>query len=58
LGKSGHLSKRKESLKLQILKYANTATSVADDDSQEKITFLDDCGNSLGTYNGKTFRAK
>ena len=56
LGKAGHLSRRKETLKLEILKYANTATTVADDDSQERVNFLDDCGNKLGSFSGKMFR--
>lgn len=56
LGASGHLKKRQEELKRLILSYARKKTTVADDDSQEKIVFLDSTGNKLGQFDGKTFR--
>jgi hypothetical protein len=57
IGKSGHLSKRKEQLKVEILKFAKDETTVADDESIEKIVFMDESGNKCGQFDGKTFRA-
>jgi hypothetical protein len=57
IGKSGHLAKRQQQLKTQILKFAMDKTTVADDESVEKIVFRDESGNKVGQYDGKTFRA-
>jgi predicted phage-related endonuclease len=56
IGKAGYLSKRREFLKTQILKFARDKTTVEDDDSQEKIVFLDETGRRLGSYDGRIFR--
>jgi hypothetical protein len=58
IGASGHLKKRQNFLKTQILKYAKDETTIIDDDSQERIIFLDNSGKRLGTFNGATFRAR
>jgi hypothetical protein len=57
LGTGGFLANRKKDLKTEILDFCRTKTTVEDDDSQEKITFLDHSGNSIGSFNGKSFRA-
>ncbi len=57
IGKSGHLEKRKDQLKTQILVFAKKETTVADDESQEKIIFMDEAGHKVGQFDGKTFRA-
>jgi hypothetical protein len=56
IGKAGYLSKRRDFLKTQILKFARDKTTVEDDDSQEKIVFLDETGRKLGSYDGRIFR--
>ncbi|MBE9572476.1 MAG: YqaJ viral recombinase family protein [Proteobacteria bacterium] len=56
LGTAGHLKKRQTVLKTNILKFAKDQTTVADDDAIERVNFLDDCGNKLGSFNGKMFR--
>jgi hypothetical protein len=56
IGKAGYLSKRREFLKTQILKFARDKTTVEDDDSKEKIVFLDETGRRLGSFDGKVFR--
>lgn len=57
IGKSGHLSKRKDQLKTEILKVCLDKTTVADDESIEKVVFRDSAGNKCGQFDGKTFRA-
>lgn len=58
LGAGGYLKKKQVQLKEEILKFSLDKTTVADDESQEKIIFMDESGNSIGSFNGKTFRAK
>lgn len=57
IGSGGNLKKRKDYLKTKILKFAKDKTTVADNDSQEKIVFRDNAGNKVGSFNGTTFRA-
>lgn len=57
IGASGHLKKRQGELKTRILEFARKETTVADDESQEKIIFLDSTGKKVGQFDGKTFRA-
>lgn len=57
IGSSGHLAKRKQFIKNQVLKFAMDKTTVADDESVEKIVFRDESGNKLGSWNGKTYRS-
>ena len=57
IGKGGHLSKRKDELKTRILEFARLKTTVADDESQEKIIFMDEVGRKIGQFDGSTFRA-
>ena len=57
IGKSGFLEKRRAFLKTQILKFAKDETTVADDESQEKIVFRDEQGKKVGQFDGKTYRA-
>ena len=55
-GDSGFLAKRKTELKTKILEFSRKETTVADDESQEKIIFLDSTGKKVGQFDGKTFR--
>lgn len=57
IGTAGYLAKSRTFLKYQILKYAMKQTTVADDESQEKIVMRDESGNKLGSFDGKTFRS-
>jgi hypothetical protein len=57
IGTGGQLAKRQVQLKVEILKFAKDKTTVADDESQEKIVFMDESGNKVGSFNGKTFRS-
>jgi hypothetical protein len=56
LGAKGYLPKRKEFLKKQILKFAKDQTTVADDESVEKMVFLDEAGGKLGSFAKSGFR--
>lgn len=56
-GASGFLAKRKTELKTKILEFARKETTVADDEAQEKIVFMDSTGKKVGQFDGKTFRA-
>ena len=56
-GDSGFLAKRKTELKTRILEFARDETTVADDEAQEKIVFMDSTGKKVGQFDGKTFRA-
>ncbi|MEE9499634.1 MAG: YqaJ viral recombinase family protein [Nitrospinaceae bacterium] len=55
-GDSGFLAKRKTELKTKILEFSRNETTVVDDESQEKIIFLDATGKKVGQFDGKTFR--
>jgi len=57
LGTGGYLKKKQGELKTEILKICLEKTTVADDESQEKVVFVDESGNKCGQFDGKTFRA-
>ena len=57
IGKSGHLEKRKKFIKTQILKFAREQTTVEDEESIERVLFLDESGKRLGSFNKKGFRS-
>lgn len=57
LGKTGFGFKRREELKVLILKRAKKINKgIIDDDSKDKWIFRDSEGKKIGSYNGKTFR--
>jgi predicted phage-related endonuclease len=55
IGDSGYLSKRKDFLKTQILKFAREQTTVDDEEAVEKVVFRDESGNKLGQYGNGRF---
>ena len=57
IGASGHLQKRKKFIKTQILKFAREQTTVEDEESIERVLFLDESGKRLGSFNKKGFRS-
>jgi hypothetical protein len=57
IGDSGHLAKRKKFIKTQVLKFAREQTTVEDDESAERVLFLDESGKRLGSFNKKGFRS-
>ena len=57
VGSSGHLAKRKAFIKVQVLKFAREKTTVEDDESAERVLFLDESGHKLGSFNKKGFRS-
>ena len=57
IGASGHLAKRKKFIKTQILKFAREQTTVEDEESIERVLFLDEAGKRLGSFNKKGFRS-
>lgn len=53
IGSGGNLAKRRDQLKVLILKNARALESTLDDESTDKWIFRDDQGNKLGSY-GRT----
>ena len=53
IGTTGNLAKRRDQLKVLILKNARPLESTLDDESTDKWIFRDDQGNKLGSY-GRT----
>ncbi len=52
----GRLGKRREELKVLILKSMRSSDSQLDDESREKTVLRDRQGRKLAQFDGKTFR--
>jgi len=53
LSKTGNAAKRQEKLKLRILNQARKLNPIMDEESQEKVIFLDNTGKKLKQYSNK-----
>ena len=56
LGNKGSLSKRREQLKMLLLKKMKKMDSVLDDESRDKTVLYSKAGAKLLSYSGKAFR--